>query len=187
MDTFFLLLRVLVSLAAVLGLLFYLRKRLLPRFGAANTGEVRIIERHGVGAKSSVVLLESGGKRYLLGVGEGTVNVLDTFDAPERKEPEVPVSAGAGTGARFALSLLKAGGSLEREPKRPLAGFPEDGEHCREPDIAAFDELLDPARRNMHTVPGPARPEATGVLAGSILSPATWKQAAAALKRSINA
>lgn len=185
MDTFFLLLRVLVSLAAVLGLLFYLRKRLLPRFASANSGEVRIIERHGVGAKSSVVLLESGGKRYLLGVGEASVNVLDTFDAPERVAPEVPVSS--GTGARFALSLLKAGVPPERVPKHPAAGRPEDGEHPREPDVAALEGLLDPAPRGLRTVPVPARPGATGVLAGSILSPATWKQAAAALKRSISA
>ncbi|GAA4362387.1 FliO/MopB family protein [Paeniglutamicibacter cryotolerans] len=181
MDTFFLLLRVLVSLAAVLGLLFYLRKRLLPRFASAATGEVRIIERHGVGPKSSVVLLESGSKRYLLGVGEASVNVLDSYDAPEVQEPELPVST--GTGPRFALSLLKASGPAAPEPKHARAGFDQDAE----PGLAAFDELLDPSRRSRRTVPGPLRPQATGVLAGSILSPATWKQAAEALKRSISA
>lgn len=176
MDNFFILLRVLVSLAAVLGLLFYLRKRLLPRFASASTGEVRIIERHGVGAKSSVVLLEAGGKRYLLGVGETSVNVLDSFDAPEREEPTLPISSGP----RFALSMLHVGSPAAKESHNPAEPEPST-------ETAAFDELLDPSRRSMRELPGPARPEATGMLAGSILSPATWKQAAAALKRSISA
>lgn len=73
LENFFLLLRVVISLAAVLGLLFYLRKRILPRFGGAHTQQVNVVERQSVGPKSSVVLLDVQGRRYLLGVGESSM------------------------------------------------------------------------------------------------------------------
>lgn len=69
LENFFLLLRVVISLAAVFGLLFYLRKRILPRFGTPNTNQVNVVERQSIGPKSSVVLLDVQGRRYLLGVG----------------------------------------------------------------------------------------------------------------------
>ena len=83
MESLLLVLRVLLSLAAVFGLLFYLRKRLVQRLGAPRAGALSVIERHNVGPKSSVVLIEAEGKRYLLGVGEASVNMLDSYPAPQ--------------------------------------------------------------------------------------------------------
>ncbi|MFJ6417458.1 FliO/MopB family protein [Paeniglutamicibacter sp. NPDC091659] len=167
MENFFLLLRVVISLAAVLGLLFYLRKRLLHRFGSATASQVTIVERHGIGPKSTVVLLDVQGRRYLLGVGESSINVLDSFEAPE---PPVAVAASGAfedaSAARrsqsFALSLQKIAGS-------PTAG-------AGRPDVA------DPAATDDGTRHAPPAGTASGPLAGSVLSPDTWRQAWVALK-----
>ncbi|MFF5791542.1 FliO/MopB family protein [Paeniglutamicibacter sp. NPDC012692] len=167
MENFFLLLRVVVSLAAVLGLLFYLRKRLLPRFGSPNASQVTIVERHGIGPKSTVVLLDVQGRRYLLGVGESSINVLDSFEAPE---PPIAVPAtgdvadasAARRSQSFALSLQKVTGA-------PAAG-------------AGLPDAVDPAAIDdaaRHALPGG---KASGPLAGSVLSPDTWRQAWTALK-----
>lgn len=154
MENFFLLLRVVISLAAVFGLLFYLRKRILPRFGTPNTNQVNVVERQSIGPKSSVVLLDVQGRRYLLGVGESSINVLDSFEAPE---PPVVDSATAESiegsaeqrSQSFAATLQKLTGAA---PSATLS----HGER------AAVD---------------PSSP-----LAGSILSAQTWRSAWAALK-----
>jgi flagellar protein FliO/FliZ len=81
------------------------------------------------------------------------VNVLHTSDAP----PPAEVSGGA---AAFAQSLEEAGS----------------------PDAAAPDTVPAPA---LYPVPGGrrARHRPPSPLAGSILSPDTWKQTAAALRQ----
>ena len=167
MENFFLLLRVVISLAAVLGLLFYLRKRLLHRFGSPTASQVTIVERHAVGPKSTVVLLDVQGRRYLLGVGESSINVLDSFEAPE--PPAAVPAAGAfedasaaGRSQSFALSLRTATGVPTVGAGLPDAGDP----------VAVGGEVRH--ARPAGTAPGP--------LAGSVLSPETWRQAWAALK-----
>ena len=170
MESFFLVLRVLVSLAAVFGLLFYLRKRLLPRFGVPRTSQLSVVERQGLGPKSSVVLLDVQGRRYLLGVAESSVSVLDSFEAPEPVVPD-PLEA-AGTPATMAersrafaasLNALRQGPAAAAETR--AGGGPEEPATTGE---AAPASLL------------PSVP--TGPLAGSILSPDTWRRAAAALR-----
>ena len=178
MENFFLLLRVLVSLAAVLGLLFYLRKRLLPRFGSPRTSQVTVVERHGIGPRSSVVLLDVHGRRYLLGVGEASINVLDSFEAPE--PPTAVPAAGSADEAgnadaprrsqAFELSLRKVAGASAAGPALPGTIDPAV------PGDAAGRAPLD-----VHPAGTPAGTPA-GPLAGSVLSPDTWRQAWAALK-----
>lgn len=154
LENFFLLLRVVISLAAVLGLLFYLRKRILPRFGGAHTQQVNVVERQSVGPKSSVVLVDVQGRRYLLGVGESSINVLDSFEAPEPPvlDPATSESLEGSAAQRsqsFAATLHKLTGA-------PPPATGTNGEH---PTVAP-----------------------TSPLAGSILAPQTWRNAWAALK-----
>ncbi|MGL3805120.1 FliO/MopB family protein [Paeniglutamicibacter sp. R2-26] len=173
MENFFLLLRVLVSLAAVLGLLFYLRKRLLPRFGSPRTSQVTIVERHGIGPKSSVVLLDMHGRRYLLGVGEASINVLDSFEAP----------AGSAGGAGF-------GGTEADALPADIADATDDattGDDAAARRSETFARSLDnasgaPSGTPSGTPSGGAADAAPGPLAGSVLSAETWRQAWAAVK-----
>jgi len=81
-DSAVMALRVLVSLGVVLGLLWWLQRRLIR--GRASSGAeapIRVISRQAISPKASVVVLETGGQRFLLGVTEANVNVLHASEA----------------------------------------------------------------------------------------------------------
>lgn len=83
MDTLFLILRVAVSLGAVLALIWYAQKRIL-KGKAVSTAKTRrnkksalvVVSRQGLGAKASAVVIEAGSRRFLLGVTDQRVTVL---------------------------------------------------------------------------------------------------------------
>jgi flagellar protein FliO/FliZ len=99
MEPVLLALRVALSLAVVLGLLWVVQRR-LGRKAHANKadGLLSVVTRRGIGQKASVVVLDVDGTRYLLGVTEQSVSVLGTSDAPV-------VAAGAD---EFARSMSAA-------------------------------------------------------------------------------
>ncbi|MFF7292669.1 flagellar biosynthetic protein FliO [Microbacterium sp. NPDC008134] len=113
MDDILVALRMIVALAAVLGLLLFLSRRLQkagakggspldgllprklgrlsvlrpPRSSAPKSARPRpekitVVARSGIGAKAQLVVAEFGGIRYVLGVTEGGVSVVDTQEAP---------------------------------------------------------------------------------------------------------
>lgn len=107
MDVLTLALRVVLSLAFVVVLLWYIQRRVSRTHQGARAGDpLTIVSRRGLGQKSSVVVVETDGKRFLLGVTEQSVNVLHTSDAP------APVAdAAPSTGKVFALKLAAATGT----------------------------------------------------------------------------
>ncbi|MCC3302590.1 flagellar biosynthetic protein FliO [Arthrobacter sp. zg-Y895] len=165
METLFLGLRVLVSLGAVLGLLWFLQRRFSRTLGSAGANQpaVRVVSRQPLGPKASLVVVETDGQRLLLGVAEGSVNLLHTTEVPPESEP-VPATG-------FAASLEAA--------QQSSASYPEDG-HAADPYSA-----LPPRRagRGAHALPSTHPVPAKSALAGSILAPETWRQAGAALGR----
>lgn len=167
MDTAVLVLRTVLSLAAVLGLIWYAGRRLndaadgkggdsfLARIvsGAGGTRRagrrgqgpavtVTVVARQVLGPKASVAVVDVGGQRLVLGVTEGGVNVLSTQDVPPVEE--------------FAHELATATAEVREE-------------------IALGPNPTEPL-----TIPRPAlvpdRTAAAGPLASSILSPTTWRQ-----------
>ncbi len=82
MDTLMLTLRVVLSLAAVLGVIWYAQRRISrgTRGGRAKT--ISVVGRQSVGSKASVAVVDVDGKRFLLGVTEHAVTILHTADAP---------------------------------------------------------------------------------------------------------
>lgn len=113
MDDVLVALRMIVALAAVLGLLLFLSRRLqkagskggnpldglLPKklgrlsvlrpLRSASTKSARtrpekitVVARTSIGAKAQLVVAEFGGIRYVLGVTEGGVSVVDTQESP---------------------------------------------------------------------------------------------------------
>jgi flagellar protein FliO/FliZ len=164
LESFFLVLRVIVSLAAVFGLLFYLRKRVLTRFGSPRASQLSIVERQGLGPKSSVVLLDVQGRRYLLGVAESSISVLDSFEAPEPVVSESLEQAGVpATMAERSRAFASSLNAIR------IGTVPPNDAHAGE---ATANGLSAPA-----VSPAPA-----GALAGSILSPDTWRRALAAAR-----
>lgn len=148
MDTALVALRVLLSLGAVLALLWYAQRR-LTRSTAKRRGKaadlVTVVGRQSVGIKASVVVVDIDGARFVLGVTEHTVSVLHSAGLPSEAQPAQTESPDA-----FAATL---------------AGVTNI-------DSANGPQLQLRPRRNT-TVQGN----------GSILSPATWKQTAAAIRQ----
>lgn len=141
--------RVILSLGAVVALLWVIQRRMNGTKRNARTGDVlSIISRRGLGQKSAVVVVETDGKRFLLGVTEHSVNVLHTSDAPASKNVEDPTPE---NGKVFALKLTEASGDTQG-----------------------------PALRRHRQSQGSA-----GQVAGSILSPDTWRQAASAARKGL--
>ncbi|MFK4295709.1 flagellar protein FliO/FliZ [Arthrobacter sp. GAS37] len=107
MDSLILGLRVLVALGAVLGLIWILQRRLLKGKAKgrrrANT-TLTVVSRQTVGQKASVVVVDAGDKRFLLGVTEHAINVLHSGDVPV----EIPESSPAPES--FADIFRDAGG-----------------------------------------------------------------------------
>lgn len=141
MDELLVALRAIVSLAAVLGLLLWLRHRIkkaqgtsstpseaaprgLPRLAALfpakspagararRREKINVVTRAGLGGKAQLVVAEFGGIRYILGVTEHGVNVVDTQEAPVEEEPaEGDAQVGLGNeveGAESGEPALKS-------------------------------------------------------------------------------
>lgn len=92
---FLTLLRVGVSLAVVLLVIWFLYKK-VGRGATARkrTNPITVLSKQGVGQKASVALIEAEGKRFVLGVTEHGVTVLHTADAPE-PAPVVSIQSAA--------------------------------------------------------------------------------------------
>jgi flagellar protein FliO/FliZ len=157
MDALFVTLRVVVALAAVLGLLWYVQRRMARgKRTARRTSALHVVSRQSVGSKASVVLVEADGTRFLLGVTEHNVNVLH---------------ATASSATAFAGHVAAAVPDLV-EVDAPTTG-------SRETSAAERVVQLGPRRAARAVQPAPVHPAS-----GSILSPDTWKQAVAAVRHS---
>jgi flagellar protein FliO/FliZ len=87
MDSLMLTLRVLVSLAVVFGLLWFLARRMRAGRGPRRSAPVNVLGKAGVGGKAQVVVVEAEGRRMVLGVTEHGVSVLHEAEAPPVEEP----------------------------------------------------------------------------------------------------
>lgn len=110
MDTVMIGLRVLLSLGAVLALLWWLHRKLSTGPRAAKVNPVSVVAKQGIGSKASIVVIDVEGSRLVLGVTEQSVSVLQSGDAPA---PEVvPAAAAFGRSMDAALK----GGSMMPSP-----------------------------------------------------------------------
>lgn len=161
MDTVFLALRVALSLAAVLALLWLLQRRLSKRGGKrASAGSIAVVSRQSIGRRANVVMVDVDGTRLLLGVTDQSVSVLHSAEAPQD----------LSTADEFAHSLEKVSASVHAGPAHSAT---LDSSGTAGPEGAPV-AMLRPRRDR----------SVSGKLGGSILSPATWKQTGAALRQS---
>ena len=165
-------LRVVVSLAVVVGLLWMVQRRVTKGSKRVRANKlVNVVTRQGIAQKASVVVVDMGGQRFLLGVTEHSVTVLDASEVPvEATVPEAleggiakGASSASATGAASATGPASATGAtgfaaaLTTAKKNPLPT-----------NFTSFDPKTGQPRR--------------GALDGSIISPATWRRAASALR-----
>ncbi|MHA7222556.1 flagellar biosynthetic protein FliO [Arthrobacter sp. RHLT1-20] len=193
MDSLILGLRVLVALGAVLGLMWFLQRRLGKGTGRRRADRaLTIVSRQSVGQKASVVVVDAAGHRFLLGVTDHAVSVLHTGDIPAEAE-EVPVAENrAGEFARLLAGFGPLSGGKTGFPDGGADGkaaSQADGEGAFSDAPGASADSVPLSRRSTlhrdsHTR-GPATRAGNSAhppLHGSILAGSTWKQAAAALR-----
>jgi flagellar protein FliO/FliZ len=167
-DTVFLALRVIVSLAVVLGVLWYLQKKLSKRgIGRAAGKAVTLVGRQAVGPKASVAVVDIEGRRLVLGVTEHSVTVLHSVEAHLVERAAHPFEASLTEAQTPIVYPDNVRPITAPVPIRAVITTPE-------PIPAPVQELRRP--RGSH------RRQPAGKLTGSILSPETWRQASAAIR-----
>ncbi|BDZ45085.1 FliO/MopB family protein [Naasia aerilata] len=167
MDTVFLALRVLVSLGAVLGVIWFATRWILngkrsPLGRTVKAKQLTVVAKQGLGAKASIAIVEAGGRRFLLGVTEHAVTVLDQLEVPA--EPALPTTP---------IRLPSFERALEDAQLTQGQGAPVV---VRDP-IPLMPATRRAAREAEATRPAPSR------VSGSLLSADTWRQTAMALRR----
>jgi flagellar protein FliO/FliZ len=153
--------RVIVSLAVVLGLLWATARLGARRMGGGSRSLVRVRGRQPLSRTSSVAVVEVGSRVLVLGVADSGVRLLTELDPEDLEEPAADLDP---------ADLDLAGPDLagERPPGARSAG-----------SVAAAR----PGRRRALPAPGARAGAAPGALGGSLLSGDTWKQAWAAATR----
>lgn len=129
MDSLILGLRVLVALGAVLGLMWFIQRRLGKGPGRRRASRtLTVVSRQGIGQKASVVVVDALGQRFLLGVTEHAVNVLHSGEIPLEAEDELAVQPAApAREADFARALADAGMPRRSSIHRPANAAPLHG------------------------------------------------------------
>lgn len=205
MDSIFLALRVVVSIGVVIGAIWFVQRR-MGRGGRTKSVNgakskakpISMVARQAVGAKASVAVVEFDGKRFLLGVTEHGVSVLNTADAVV--EPAADAAfADALTEAAEGDALLA---EAEEEPivvpralapSRARTSYTDGTTVSARATIAARTAApassttssvrRTPLSANTGAQAYPAPPMVPASrLSGSVLSAATWKQALTALR-----
>ena len=176
-------LRVALSLACVLGVLWFLARR-LQGTGAVKrqrTAALSVVARQSLGGRTGVALVEIGDRRLLLGVSEHGVNLLTEVAVEPVTEPVAPV----GVGARVELDPVALAAALpeelsEADLARLLAS--PDAEPAAEAPPADPADPAGPAPRRHPAARMPAVPRQRTLLEGSILDATTWRQAVVAVQ-----
>ncbi|MEC5150074.1 flagellar biosynthetic protein FliO [Cryobacterium sp. GrIS_2_6] len=176
MDTLLVALRVALSLAVVVGLLWVLQRRMQKgtRRGP-KASLVSVVGRQGLGQKASLVVVDVEGRRFVLGVTEQSVTVLHDALSPAESfattlragDADTTTRLSAGIAATTSTGVAAADEALPA----PLTFRPRHDRGIRTAESALRAES------------GPGSSSRPNRLAGSILSPATWQQTAAALRQ----
>jgi flagellar protein FliO/FliZ len=163
MDSVILGLRVLVALGAVLAVIWLLQRRLGKGKGRRRADSaLNVVSRQAVGQKASVVVVDAGDKRFLLGVTEHNVTVLHSSDAPV-VAAEVLDAAPRSMIEEQSFAQLFRQASGEQAPRNELV-----------------TGQIPVVRRRAEVHRRAATP--THPLHGSILSASTWRQASDAFR-----
>lgn len=191
--------RLVFSLAVVLGMLLLLTRLSAKRFKGGTDALIRVLHRQPLSRTSAVAVVTVGSRVLVVGTTEHQVQLLAELD-PEEIELPHPVTAAAASPAAVVIGpAVHADAVLHADSTVQADSVAQVAEEADRWELATLDELLGPpphnsapgtdeagyspkhaagasvARRTVATV----RP-AEGVLAGSLLSAQTWRQAFAA-------
>ena len=141
----------------MLGLLWFLQRRVAKTQARRRDAEaITVLGRQGIGPKAQLVVVQTDDARYVLGVTEHGVSVVDRLPVrPDPAEDGTPAGDTAPATGDTEFDRILAASALTGGP---AADTPAPG-----------------LRRRVRHRADPLR--------GSILSPDTWRQTAEALRR----
>ena len=190
--------RLVVSLAIVVGLLLLTARLGSRRFRSGSGAPVKVLHRQALSRTSSIAVVEVGSRTLVLGATEHQINVLtelhasDLLGAPDRDQAPTAVidlgearSSRAGHGrpeaADFAPQLAAAleAGPLLAPASAGADTVPTDGAGPHDAQPAASTPRRRPGAHAASGRSASATGSSTGPLAGSVLSAETWRQAMA--------
>jgi flagellar protein FliO/FliZ len=93
--------RVVFSLAVVLGLLWFIARTSSRRFGGSARSMVRVVARQSLARSASLAVVEVGDRVLVVGVSENGVSLLTEMDPSE-----LPETTALGSAARDTTSTL---------------------------------------------------------------------------------
>ncbi|WP_025157953.1 flagellar biosynthetic protein FliO [Leifsonia aquatica] len=183
METVFIALRVLVVLAVIVLVLWYVQRRVTKGRGAARrTNAVNVVGRQGVGPKASVVVVDVDGNRFVLGVTERQVSVLHTGERPHDADVR-PLKAVRKTFAKD----LPAPGEIAQETAAATTSAGSNSSTGSTSNSSSNSSTSTTSstdtRQDADFLTAQGRASLFDeALKGSILSPATWRQASSAVR-----
>jgi flagellar protein FliO/FliZ len=107
-----LLVRVVFSLAVVLGLLWFIARRSSRRFGGSSRAMVRVVARQPLARSASMAVVEVGDRVLVVGVSENGVSLLTEMDPAELPVVETPRQLGEADTTAVVPPASKAAGGL---------------------------------------------------------------------------
>jgi flagellar protein FliO/FliZ len=160
--------RVVVSLAVVLGLFWVVARTGSRRLGGRDRGLMRVRSRQSLSRGSSLAVVEVGTRVLVVGVSDSGVRLLTEMHPGELTDPgslpaTLPEGADEGFEAVYEAAYDQTFAAYQAAPMAtpaPMAGPAPQDESGPAP---------------MPTSPQP--PCVDGALAGSLLAPSTWRQA----------
>ena len=151
--------RLIASLAIVLGLLLVTVRVAGRRFRTRAGAPLRVVHRQALSRSSAVTVVEVGSRVLVLGSTEHQINLLAELDPEELEDPDL------------ALPIDEADVLEMPAPTRI-------GAHRAAPRTARTSTSAATGSGGVRS----ARPGTSGALGGSVLSPQTWRQAFAAAR-----
>lgn len=170
MDTVFTALRVIVSLAVVVGLLWFVQRKSVRWTRKKTPEKISVLGKQSLGSKAHVLIVEADGTRFILGVTERGVSVLKSRDA-----------------VSFADELAEAGHQSGEPDEDDLDGNGGDGtgiDGVGPKPLRLAPVIATPAKpaKREHFGSSSQEPVTAASFMGSITSAETWKKAAQTLR-----
>jgi flagellar protein FliO/FliZ len=103
-----------VVLAAILLLLYGIRKLTNRRMVAAGGKRIEVLESHYLGVKKTISMVRVPGKVLVLGISGDRINLLDTLDEDIVRQ-ETPPAATTSFGPMLSDRLKKIGNGFKRK------------------------------------------------------------------------
>jgi flagellar protein FliO/FliZ len=173
-DNILLALRVVVSLGVVIGAIWFVQRRMSRGGGRIKRAgkPMSVVARQSLGPKASVAVVEFAGKRFLLGVTEHGISVLDNAENEETVVALESAVAPESPAAPVAVTRRASSKQNSRDFAHALG--------------QATDATLLPKPSSVRLAKNPTFDTtfvpSSSKLAGSVLSAATWKQAWIAIR-----